>query len=234
MEDPFNQLTTKAYEEAELGTNIHDYNSEGTPFLKIMMVCLQEIQKQLDAIQEGNLLLNGVCDQRVVCPDWRDSSSEDYMLGSTIGDDCDDSSCTDAAHCYDNSPWTCSPERDFLNEDCKADSLSCDGCYPYSRCGTGGIDDLPFIESKTFGSELAECATTNASFDHKSGICAYNDEILTEECKAFLFCKPCFPFSRCGEAAEEPDDNEASDPSATIVLQILAMVLVVESLVFLF
>ena len=56
-------------------------------------------------------------------------------------------------------------------------------------------------------------------FDHKSGICAFDGSILVEECReAELFCKACFPHSRCGtlknagEDVEDENDTSLSSP----------------------
>lgn len=44
-------------------------------------------------------------------------------------------------------------------------------------------DSGTFVESEICGSELSECAAATECFDHKSGICAFDGEILTVECQ---------------------------------------------------
>jgi len=86
MDDPWNHYSTVGdYEGSELGTNIEDYNTDEAPFLKTLQVRLQQVQKQLVAIQEGTLPLDGAYDEGAVCSDWREnfiSSAGYYYLGS--------------------------------------------------------------------------------------------------------------------------------------------------------
>mmetsp|Transcript_8256 Transcript_8256/g.20386 ORF Transcript_8256/g.20386 Transcript_8256/m.20386 type:complete len:786 (-) Transcript_8256:188-2545(-) len=156
IEDPWNQYPTiEAYEESELGRNTEDYNTDNSPFLKTIQVRLEQVQKQLNAIQEGTLPRDGIYDQQSVCPDWRDSKSENYV------------------------------------------PTAIESVVPH-----GGT----FVESGSCGEERSECATATECFDHKSGICGFDGEILTVECQAFSpLCKPCFPYSRCssGEVVKE-------------------------------
>lgn len=203
-EDPwFVYPTLESYEEWELGTNIQDYNLDTSPFLKVIQVRLEEVQKQLDAIQEGTLPRNGVYDPAAFCPDWRDSDSGVIVTGSTVADDCVTPGCAETAPCYSNNLFSCSSEGEIINEECKAATLGCDSCFPYSRCGTGTNITVEqsgiFVESETCGLDLAECAPFSTCFDHTNGICAFDGIILTVECQASLpSCKPCFPYSRCG------------------------------------
>jgi len=227
MDDPYNQLTMEEYEEYELGTNIDDYNRASSPYLKKMEARLAQVQAQLDAINEGTLPRNGVYDKGEKCPDWRDSSGEDYTPGSTVAESCDIEDCTASAPCYDNNYYVCSPEGEFVFEECKLASPFCDSCFPYSRCGSSDETSQLFVESDECGAELADkCAGFTGCFDHKSGVCAYDGEILTVECEdALPLCKPCFPNSRCGSGLtsnvtssdETPDDEalDADDPDST-------------------
>jgi hypothetical protein len=168
MEDPWNHYPTmEAYEESELGTNIQDYNTDESPFLKTIQVRLQQVQKQLDAIQDGTLPFDGVYNEGSVCPDWRDESSEDNAPGFNAGD-----------------------ESSFLHS------------------GT-------FVESETCGSGLSECVASAECFDHNSGICAYDGEILTVECQVALpLCRPCFPYSRCS-SSRSPDAPQGGGGKAS-------------------
>ena len=220
VDDPYSRQTIEEYEEYELGTNIDDYNTESSPFLKTMEARVAQVQAQLDAINEGSLPRDGVYDKIEACPDWRDSSGDDYMAGSTVGESCAFEECKQAGPCYENNNFVCSPEGDLVVEECKFASPFCDSCFPYSRCGTGSDDNSGvFVESDDCGAALADCATATSCFDHKSGMCAYDGEILTVECGAALpFCKPCFPNSRCGglvlngipdEDPEETPDDES-------------------------
>ena len=227
MDDFYNQLTMEEYEEYELGTNIDDYNRASSPYLKTMEARLAQVQAQLDAINEGTLPRNGVYDKDEKCPDWRDSSGEDYVPDSTMAESCAIEDCMAYAPCYDNNPFVCSSEGEIVFEECKLASPLCDSCFPYSRCGLSDEKSQLFVESDECGAELADkCAGFTSCFDHKSGVCAYDGEILTVECEdALPLCKPCFPNSRCGGGLasnvtsfdETPDDEalDADDPDST-------------------
>jgi len=70
------------------------------------------------------------------------------------------------------------------------------------------------VESDSCGPEFAQCNLGSPCFDRKSGICAFDGSILIEECKeAELFCKACFPHSRCGTLEEEEEDEEEATDS---------------------
>mmetsp|Transcript_5297 Transcript_5297/g.6675 ORF Transcript_5297/g.6675 Transcript_5297/m.6675 type:complete len:174 (+) Transcript_5297:1-522(+) len=124
--------------------------------------------------------------------------------------------CEQYALCYENSPLTC-VDGNLVIEECKQASPFCDSCYPASECGSGSKDESgKFVESDSCGPEFAQCNLGSPCFDHKSGMCAFDGSILIEECKeAELFCKACFPHSRCGtleeEEEEEEDEEEATD-----------------------
>ena len=68
------------------------------------------------------------------------------------------------------------------------------------------------MESDSCGPEFAQCNLGSPCFDHKSGMCAFDGSILIEECEeAEMFCKACFPHSRCGTLEEEDEEEEATD-----------------------
>jgi len=187
------------YEASELGRDVSDFNSGISPFLKTLTVRLEQVKEQLEAIEDGTLPRNGEYDPAAVCPDWRDTQTEDYLPGSTVAEDCALDFCKDAGACYDNSPFTCIGGT-LLIEECKALSPMCDSCFPYSQCGSGGIEIASgaLVESADCPSETAQaCAPAAACFDHRSGQCSYDGTILTVECRAAMECKACFPNSRC-------------------------------------
>jgi len=76
-----------------------------------------------------------------------------------------------------------------------------------------------FMESETCSFEpSSECAAAANCFDHMSGICAFDGEILTVECQVFLpSCKPCFPYSRCGSGTPPDIPMDGSDTGSDTV-----------------
>lgn len=215
-DDPLMDMDQESYESIQLGRDLSDYNSETfSPFLKIMTVRFEEVQKQVDAIADGTLPRGGVYEEGSVCPDWRDSNAESYFSGSTVAEDCAIPFCEEAALCYENSDFLCNAYGELVFPECKLASPICDSCFPYSRCGTGGPADYSniLVESDTCGPELAaECAIAPSCFSHTSGVCAFDGEILTVECQPALPCKPCFPYSRCG-SGEPPEVPPTKPPT---------------------
>jgi len=216
--------TVESYEESELGLDYSDYNTASNPLLKILSARLVEIKAQLDSIRNGTMPREGKYGENEKCPDWRDDDGSDYIAGSTYDED----SCTIpipecelAAPCYENSPQTCS-KGELVPEECKKASPFCDSCYPASSCGGSKDESGKFVESENCGPEFYECSLGSACFDHKSGICAYDGSILIEECKeAELYCKQCYPLSRCGtgtlEEGDEEDEGSLKDESGKFV-----------------
>ncbi|KAL7533139.1 hypothetical protein ACHAXR_005068 [Thalassiosira sp. AJA248-18] len=199
VDDPMNFLTEEMYEETELELNYEDYNTEQMPLLKTFHARIDEVKAQLKAIETNELPRDGVYGKGEICPDWRDDDGNSYFSGSTISDSCAIPFCADAAQCYENTPFTCMDGSLILTQ-CKQASPWCDNCFPYSNCG-GSSDDLSsvFVESSECGPALADCKLGADFFNHKSGICAFNGDILIEECReAELYCKACYPESRCG------------------------------------
>ncbi len=212
--------TVESYEESELGLDYSDYNTVSKPLLKTLSARLVEVKAQLDAIREGTMPRDGKYGENEVCPDWRDDDGSDYIAGSTfVEDSCamPIPDCEQAAPCYENTPFACL-DGNFVFEECAQASPFCDSCYPASDCGGRVTDESgKFVESDTCGPEFAECSLGSPCFDHKSGICAFDGSILTEECKeAELYCKSCFPYSRCGtleegeEGSHSPKDENES------------------------
>jgi len=200
------------YEKWELGRGKEGFNSDVSPFLKTFTARMEQVQLQLDAIEAGTLPRDGVYDDGTACPDWRDINNDDYLPGSKVADDCPHDFCIGAGQCYENSFFTCYG-GEFQLEECKQLSPACDSCFPYSDCGTGGSNTRSdaVVESETCGSELAvQCASFSACFNHKSGICAFDGEILTVECQGEPVdsCKACFPNSRCGAQKTNGTDPE--------------------------
>ena len=211
--------TVESYEESELGLDYSDYNSESNPLLKTLSARLDEVKAQLDAIRSGTLPRDGKYGENEKCPDWRDDDGSDYIAGSTYDEDScfmPIPDCEQAAPCYENSPFTC-VDGNLVIEECKQASPFCDSCYPASACGSRSKDESgKFVESDSCGPEFAQCNLGSPCFDHKSGMCAYDGSILIEECKeAELFCKACFPHSRCGTLEEDDDEEEATDSSTS-------------------
>lgn len=206
--------TVESYEKSELGLDYNDYNTASNPLLKTLSARLVEVKAQLDAIRNGDMPRDGKYGEAEKCPDWRDDDGSDYIAGSTYEEDScaiPIPECELAAPCYENSPQTCS-KGELVPEECKKASPFCDSCYPASSCGGLKDESGKFVESDYCGPEFAKCIMSSACFDHKSGICAYDGSILIEECKeAELYCRQCFPLSRCGTGAlVEGDEDEGS------------------------
>lgn len=212
--------TVESYEESELGLDFSDYNTASKPLLKTLSARLVEVKAQLDAIREGTMPRDGKYGENENCPDWRDDDGSDYIAGSTyVEDSCaiPIPDCEQAGPCYENSPFTC-VDGNLVIEECKQASPFCDSCFPASACG-GGLADASgkFVESDTCGPEFAECSLGSPCFDHNSGICAFDGSILTEECReAELYCKSCFPYSRCG-TLKEGEQGSVKDESGQFV-----------------
>ena len=210
VEDPLNGLSLEEYEDSQLGTDLDGYNTEDPAFLKVLELRLIEVRAQLDAWEKGTLPRDGVYGENEVCPDWRASDGEDFIAGDVIVEDSCPSvdDCEIAADCY--GAFACSTEGEFFYDDCDQASPFCDSCFPYSKCGTLDDDSSKFVESEVCGTAFAECSTAVPCFDHKSGICAYDGEMLVTACEPAVFCKSCFPYSRCGTAL--PTDSPSSPP----------------------
>ncbi len=212
--------TVEGYEKSELGLDYSDYNTASKPLLKTLSARLVEVKAQLDAIREGTLPRDGKYGENEICPDWRDDDGSDYMAGSTyVEESCamPIPDCEQAGPCYENSPYTC-VDGNLVREECKQASPFCDSCFPASACG-GGLTDASgkFVESDTCGPEFADCSLGSPCFDHNTGICAFDGSILTEECReAELYCKPCFPYSRCG-TVEEGEEGSLKEESGKFV-----------------
>lgn len=213
--------SVESYEDSELALDYSDYNTASNPLLKTLSARLVEVKAQLEAIRNGTMPRDGKYGENEKCPDWRDGDGSDYIAGSTY----EEASCAYpipecelAAPCYDNSPQTCA-KGELVLEDCKKASPFCDACYPASSCGGSTDESAKFVASDYCGLEFAECSLGSACFDHKGGICAYDGSILIEECKeAELYCKQCYPFSRCGAGAfEEGDEGSSKDESGKFV-----------------
>ena len=209
------------YETSELSENYDDYNSPSMPFVKVLAARIDQVQAQLDAIADGTLPRDGIYGPNEKCPDWRDPSGDSYISGSSFDASCGLNFCEEAAPCYDNSPMFCNPDGTLAFDECKAASPFCDNCFPYSKCGGGSInsdDSAVFVEDdEVCGPAVSDCSKAYGCFDHLSvGACAYDGEILTEECNlAEQYCKPCYPNSRCGTTsllldAEDNDELPAS------------------------
>lgn len=206
LSTPFDEkYDAEAYEKSELSPGFDGYNTQYMPFLRVMEARLEQVQAQLDAIKEGTLPRDGVYGKEEVCPDWRDddSSGEDYLPRNTAveGDACASfTSCAPAADCYRHNRFYCNAEGVIVPEGCKRATPFCDGCFPYSRCGSSKDKSSILVENDFCGSDLAtSCALGSSCFDHKGGNCAFDGAIITEQCaRAELYCKPCFQESRCG------------------------------------
>jgi len=214
VDDPFAfGVTAESYEKNELGSDYSEYNTEAMPFLKTLLARLDEVNAQLEAIKSETLPRGGVYSEGEVCPDWRDEDGTDYMSGYIFDSSCGIPDCSEAAPCYDDTPFTCL-DGNLVVEECKQASPICDGCFPFSSCG-GLKEDTSskFVESETCGPLLSECRLATACFNHKNGVCAFDGSILIEECReAELYCKTCFPGSRCG-VSESSEDNTVMMPT---------------------
>jgi hypothetical protein len=111
--------------------------------------------------------------------------------------------------CFDHTMGVCLEDgNNSTLADCEGANLWCKPCFPNSRCGSTEpppVDDSSlFIESDICGPELADCYLEGPCFDHSMGVCQLDGTIALADCQgADLWCKPCFPNSRCG-ATETP------------------------------
>lgn len=234
---PFPDITLEVFEKTELAKDTSEYNTLHNPFLPSLRFRLEQVQKQLDAIDSGTLPHNGEYNPSYICLDWRNPGEEKYPY--IIADDCASPECTDnfAQQCYSTG---CGDDGEFLNEflnvlneflsgACLQMDEKCNSCFPYSRCGSAlEVDESDtFVESDTCGPELAECALVASCFDHLSGKCAFDGEILWTDCLPSLSCAPCFPNSRCGSIDTPEGETEDSSSgsygttSSMLVTQIL-------------
>ncbi|EJK45235.1 hypothetical protein THAOC_36156 [Thalassiosira oceanica] len=212
VSDPLaNGVTEASYEKSELGLDYSDYNSQTTPLLKTLSARLEQVNAQLIAIESETMPRDGTYDENEKCPDWRDSEGTSYMGGSAFDDSCGIPWCEDAAPCYDDTPFTC-VNGNLVIEECKPAGNFCGPCFPYSTCGSGVQDDSSkFVTGDSCGEELGGCELGAGCFGHKSGICAYDGSIISEECReADVFCRECYPYSRCGslKASMDPEVND--------------------------
>ena len=213
VSDPLsNGVTEASYEESELELDYSDYNSETMPLLKTLSARLEQVNAQLIAIESETMPRDGIYDKYEKCPDWRDSDGTSYIGGSAFDDSCGIPLCEDAAPCFDDTPFTC-VDGNLIIDECKPAELFCGPCYPYSSCGSGVQDDSSkFVTGDNCGEQLGSCEFGAGCFDHKSGICAFDGSILSEECReADIFCGECYPYSRCGslKALDSEVDGES-------------------------
>ncbi len=219
IEDPLSSRSMEEYEQIELGTDFDDYNMESSPFLKTLDARIIQVKAQLEAIKNHTLPRDGIYDDDELCPDWRDTDGGDYNAGSAIADGCPYSDCEKVATCYDNSNRACD-NGEFVIPACEAISPLCDSCFPYSKCGAYNDNSTAYVESGKCGSNLLECRDNSSCFDHRGGICAFDGEILTEECKEVIkSCKSCYPYSRCGSMAAGITESSSHDinPKKTFI-----------------
>lgn len=211
VEDPLSELSISEYEESELGST---YNTTLGSFLMTLEKRLEQVKKQLDAIDAGTLPRDGVYGEDEVCPDWRDSSNgEDYTKPSAPVGICQFDMCKDGSPCYGDLLCVDGEVTAELCEITRA--AGCDTCFPYSKCGTGRTDTSNILlEGSTCDSEM--CSLHSECFDHASGKCAFDGEILDSECKqAEDKCKDCFPNSRCGGLKDLATDSASTDSASS-------------------
>jgi hypothetical protein len=214
-------LQPKKYEISELGSKFNDYNSEAMPFLKVIKARITQVRAQLDRIKSKTLPREGIYGKNEVCPDWRDSNGDNYVKGETIvnSDSCNYGVCVEAAPCYSNSLETCGLDGKLLIPECEPASPFCNNCFPYSRCGSyKDKNSGELVVSDLCGSKnnlASACKDASGCFNHQFGICAFNGDVLIEECRDVeAYCKSCFPNSRCGmNPSETPSQIPSETPS---------------------
>jgi hypothetical protein len=210
--------TLEDFEKVELTNDNSQHNIYENPFLPTLRVRLEEVQKQLDAIDSGTLPRNGQYDYRSMCPDWRNPEVE--IEPTFITADCPVPGCDgDVLACFGQFCI----DGEFMHEFCPLlGANECASCFPHSTCGSALEVE---VESKllvpnptTCGPDIAaECEIFAFCYDPEFGQCSFFGEHYHIECRAISEkCAPCFPNSRCGSAdpASEPDGLEPA-PSAT-------------------
>jgi hypothetical protein len=211
--------TVEEYTEMELTEDTSKSNTLLNPFLPSLRARLEEVQKQLDAIDSGTLPRNGEYDSRSICPDWRNPGVE--MYSSFMTEDCPNAECSLAGFCFSVN---CGDDGEFMFPECFPAEDLCSECYPYSKCGSAQdvVTSGTFVESDVCGPELAECASAAPCFDHLSGQCAFDGEILRADCfPVAQSCAPCFPNSRCGSGElapgiDAPDDSGSAPATSNL------------------
>lgn len=215
VEDPTFEITMEEYEDLELGEDIENYGIEGRyHLLKFTRFRVQQVKEQLEAINTGTLPRNGEYDPKAKCPDWRNDGTDIAKSASTPSENCAVPGCAGAGFCYSHDPTICNAEGEIIFGDCALASPFCDSCFPHSRCGSATDVDTSFTfvpNDDTCGDEFVDCELASHCFDHSSGRCAFDGSILTVDCQvANPFCKPCYPYSRCGSG--ELIGTVVSDP----------------------
>uniref|UniRef100_A0A6S8YZZ2 LTD domain-containing protein n=1 Tax=Chaetoceros debilis TaxID=122233 RepID=A0A6S8YZZ2_9STRA len=215
------QLTaeTADYESSELSTEIEGYNTIYSPFIRILRARKEQVEQQIKEFKAGTLPRDGIYGNSQVeqCPDWRDPNGMNY-----VAEDYLDESCSFAAFCGEAQPCFvsglgCSSDGKFLIPECEQASL-CGTCFPFSPCGTFEDKSDEFVAS-TKKSECKEgggCEIdAGVCFSETAGHCAFDGEMITEECKAKTSCSACYPQSRCGSITLSPDtpDIPIDDPT---------------------
>ena len=127
--------------------------------------------------------------------------------------------CELASACFDHGSGRCAFDGSILTVDCQEAVDICEPCFPYSRCGSGdppAVDDSDPVTSgggdittetgafvpndDTCGAGFEPCADAGPCFSHDMGLCAPDGSFANELCNDAVFCKGCFPNSRCGGA----------------------------------
>lgn len=201
VDDPlFERSSEEDYEASELSPGYSDYNTGEMPIIKFLEARVEQVKAQLDAIESGTLPRDGKYGKDEVCPDWRDSSGDDYIPGDTFVEGllCP-SFCEALSFCYGEA--LCDADGTFSFPLCPPITTACDACFPHSSCGSLKADDGKFkmnkecMQSEEF---FFSCKRASNCFGHRNGQCGVDGEFTNEACKPTSSCAPCYPESRCG------------------------------------
>jgi len=230
LKDPLNEQSAEDIDKHDISPGYDGYNTAHSPFVKTLMARKEQVVAQMKAIKAGTLPRSGRYGAEEVCPDWRDSEGTDYLPSDAFvpGETCPAAFayCEEVAPCFGDAFGLCLASGE-LAPACK-EAQSCAVCFPYSRCGSGPPDTSTSFNAAVCPEGFGQCSTASHCFSHRSGQCAFDGGLLTEECKLAGVCKVCYPRSRCGDL----QDGDFQDSGAVRVLPGLLLVTFALSLLF--
>eukprot|EP01083_Nonionella_stella_P259010 884652_1 len=240
VEYPEYTIEPTDYETSELSTDIEGYNTAYSPFIRILRARKEQVELQIEGFKAGTLPRDGIYgkDQVEQCPDWRDPDGMNY-----VAEDYFDESCAFAGFCAEAQPCfmdeLCSSDGTFLYPECE-EAAVCGSCFPLSPCGTFDDKSDEFVaNTKNPACEEGGLCEILAGvcFSETVGHCAFDGEIITEECKTATSCSECYPQSRCGSITLSPDTpipiDDPTNSGRSILPSIIQSYLIILSTTFL-
>jgi len=197
------QYTAEAtdYEASELSTEIEGYNTVYSPFIRTLRARKEQVEQQIEGFKAGTLPRGGKYgeDGKESCPDWRDPDGMNYLSKDYFDESCAFAQfCGEAQPCFSDD--LCTSDGNFLYPECE-EARVCGACFPHSPCGLLDDKSSEFVAStKNLECEEGGLCEVLAGpcFSETVGHCAFDGDIITEECKSATGCSACYPQSRCG------------------------------------